>query len=62
MQALLLANLGTTHLLLNGPMEAESSYTQALAVAENRMGAAHPLVGRILSLQRGSAKADDPES
>jgi tetratricopeptide (TPR) repeat protein len=49
MQALLLANIGTTHLLMSGPWEAEPFYTRALAVAEKRLGSAHPLVGRILS-------------
>ena len=49
MQALLLANLGTTHLVVRGPWAAEPFYKRALPIADSRLGAAHPLVGRILS-------------
>jgi tetratricopeptide (TPR) repeat protein len=62
MQILLLANFGTIHLIMSGPLAAETFYTRALTLAENRLGANHPLVGRILScyavvLKRSKRKA-----
>jgi tetratricopeptide (TPR) repeat protein len=49
MQVLLLANLGTIHLIMSGPSAAETFYTKALALAENMLGPEHPLTGRILT-------------
>lgn len=48
MQPLLLANVGTLRFLVNGPADAEPFYVKALAVAESRLGQAHPILGRIL--------------
>jgi len=44
----LLANVGALQFLVHGPSDAEPFFNKALFVAENDLGAAHPVIGRIL--------------